>query len=113
MKHYACAIVTHGRHTDIALKIYSNRILLIVTHFKKFGSLIAVDQGSALHQFSNGIFTTKVLFGKDDIDVVAASRYIAEQINANKSLLISIYLKDYDLDTLKAIVAAINEMKPW
>lgn len=44
---------------------------------------------------------------------MAASRYIAEQINANKSLLISIYLKDYDLDTLKAIVAAINEMKPW
>ncbi|XP_076237115.1 proteasome assembly chaperone 3-like [Calliopsis andreniformis] len=113
MKNHACAIVTHGHHTDIVLKIYSNRILLIVTHFKKFGSLIAVTRGPAVHQFNNSIFSTKVLFGKDDIEAVAAARYIAEQIKVDKPLLVSISLKDYDVDTLKAIVTAINKIKPW
>lgn len=50
------------------------------------------------------------MFGKDDVEVVAAARYIAEQINVDKPLLISISLKDYEPDTLKVIIAAINDM---
>lgn len=111
MKSNACAIVTKGYHTDIALKIYSNRVLLVVTHFKKFGSLIAVTRGSSFHPFNSSIYSTKVLFGKDDIEIVAAARYIAEQINVDKPLLISLSLKDYEPDTLKAIVTAIDTLK--
>lgn len=113
MKNHACAIITHGHHTDIALKIYSNRILLIVTHFEKFGSLVTVTRGAALPQFNDSVYSSKVLFGKDDVEIVAAARYIAEQINADKPLLISISLKDYDVETLRAVVEAINKMKPW
>ena len=113
MKNYACAIVTHSHHTDIALRIYSNRILLIATHVKKFGSLIAVSQGPALLPFNNSVYSTKILFGKDDIEVVAAARYIAEQINADIPLLISLSLKHYDKDTLNAIVAAIKKFEAW
>lgn len=111
MKNHACAIITNGHHTDIALKIYSNRILLIITHYKKFGSLIAVNRGSALHQFNNSVYYTKVLFGKDDIEVVAAARFIAEQINVDKPLLVSISLKDYNPDTLRTVAAAIKDMR--
>ncbi|XP_012170793.1 proteasome assembly chaperone 3 [Bombus terrestris] len=110
MINHSC-VITHGHHTDIALKIYSNRILLIITHFKKFGSLIAISRGSSFNQYNNSIYSTKVLFGKDDVELVAAARYIAEQINVDKPLLISISLKDYEPDTLKPIVAAINDMK--
>ncbi|XP_078038643.1 proteasome assembly chaperone 3-like [Augochlora pura] len=113
MKNYACSIVTNGHHTDIALKIYSNRVLLIITHFKKFGTLVSVTRGSSIPQLVHSAFSTQVLFGKDDIEVVAAARFIAEQINAEKPLLISISLKSYDPDTVKAIVTAINEMKVW
>ncbi|CAK9803770.1 Proteasome assembly chaperone 3 [Anthophora quadrimaculata] len=113
MKNHACAIVTHGHHTDIAIKVYSNRILLIITHFQKLGTLIAVNRGRLFHQYNNNIYSTKVLFGKDDDEVLAAVRYITEQINAEKPLLISISLKDYDPDTLKAIVKAINDIKSW
>ncbi|OAD46961.1 Proteasome assembly chaperone 3 [Eufriesea mexicana] len=112
MKDHAC-IVTHGYHTDIALKIYSNRIFLIITHFKKFGSLIAISRGTSVCQYNNSIYSTKILFGKDDVEIMAAARYIAEQINADKPLLISISLKDYELDTLKTIVKTINDMKAW
>ncbi|KZC09943.1 Proteasome assembly chaperone 3 [Dufourea novaeangliae] len=113
MKNYVCAIITHGHHTDIALKIYSNRILLIITHFKKFGSLVSVTRGPILQQFGGSYNSIKVVFGRDDIEVAAAAKFIAEQITPDKPLLVSISLKDYDSDTLKAIAAAINEIKPW
>lgn len=110
MRNHSC-VITHGHHTDIALKIYSNRILLIITHFKKFGSLIAISRESSFSQYNNSAYSAKVLFGKDDVELVAAAQYIAEQINIDKPLLISISLKDYEPDTLKPIIAAINDMK--
>lgn len=55
----------------------------------------------------------RVLFGRDDVEVEAACRYIAEQINVDKPLLFSISLKDYEPDTLRTIIAAINDMKAW
>ncbi|XP_076650860.1 proteasome assembly chaperone 3-like [Halictus rubicundus] len=113
MKDCACSIVIKGYHTNIAVKVYSNRILLIVTQFKKFGSLVSVTRGPIIHQLTNSVFSTKVLFGKDDIEVVAAARFIAEQINADKPLLVSISLKNYDSDTIKAITTAINKIKSW
>lgn len=111
MKSHVCTVITNGHHTDITLKSYSNRILLIVTHFKKFGSLISVTQGSSFHHFNNSIYSTKVLFGTDNIEIITAARYIAEQINLHKPLLISLSLKNYNLETLKAIVTAINKLK--
>lgn len=113
MKNHACAIVTNGHHTDIALKVYSNRVFIIVTHFKKFGTLVSVNRQSALNQFDSEIYSTKVLFGKDDIELIAAARFIAEKIEIEKPLLISICLKECNGEILKDIAAAINKIKPW
>ncbi|KAK2579025.1 hypothetical protein KPH14_002819 [Odynerus spinipes] len=109
----ACAINISGYHTDIAATVYSNRIFLIVSHFKKLGSLVAVNRESPLSEFNSNIFSTKVLFGKDEVDVHAAARYIAEQINIDRPLLLSICLKDYDIEILKAITNTINQLKAW
>lgn len=113
MKNHACAIVSNGHHTDIALKVYSNRIFIIVTHYKKFGTLISVNRQSALDQFDSETYSTKVLFGKDDIELLAAARFIAEQIKINKPLLISISLRECNREILTDIVSAINKIKPW
>ncbi|KAI4484513.1 hypothetical protein M0804_007079 [Polistes exclamans] len=107
------AINTGGYHTDIAVTVYSNRIFLIVSHFKKLGSLITVNRESALNQFSNNIFSTKVIFGKDEVDVHAAARYMAEQINIDRPMLLSMCLKDYNTEILKTIINSINELKLW
>ncbi|XP_031847041.1 proteasome assembly chaperone 3-like [Nomia melanderi] len=113
MKNHACAIVIDGHHTDIALKIYSNRVLAVITQFKKFGTLVVVSRGTVVHELNNRTFSTKVLFGKDDIEVVAAARFITEQIDVDKPVLVSISLKNYDPKTLKAIAKAVNEIKSW
>ncbi|KYN18518.1 GPN-loop GTPase 2 [Trachymyrmex cornetzi] len=112
MSERACGIVTNTYHTDIVLKSYSNRTLLIVTHFKKFGTLLIINRESAANGYSSDVFTIKTVFGNENNDIDLAARYIAQQINIEKPLLLSIALKDYDLNTLKSIVAAINQIKP-
>jgi len=111
MSERACAIVTNGHHTDIVLKSYSNRTLLIVTHFKKFGTLLMINRESSAKGYNSDVFTIKTVFGSDNNDVYVAARYIAQQINIEKPLVLSIALKDYDVNTLKAIVAAVNQIK--
>ncbi|KAL0124238.1 hypothetical protein PUN28_006232 [Cardiocondyla obscurior] len=111
MSERACGIVTSGHHTDIVLKSYSNRTLLIVTHFKKFGTLLMINRESAANGYNSDIFTIKTVFGSDNNDVHVAARYIAQQIDIEKPLLLSIALKNYDIKTLKSIVAAVNQIK--
>ncbi|KAL6254346.1 hypothetical protein P5V15_014394 [Pogonomyrmex californicus] len=113
MSECACGIVTNGHQTDIVLKLYSNRILLIITHFKKFGTLLTVNRESSVNGYNSDVFTIKTIFGNDNNDVHVAARYIAQQINIEKPLLLSIALKDYDLETLKSIVTVVNQIKPW
>lgn len=113
MSERACGIVTNGHHTDIVLKSYSNRTLLIVTHFKKLGTWLTINRESAVNGFSSDVFTIKTVFGSDNNDVHIAARYIAQQINIEKPLLLSIALKEYNLETLKSIVTAVNQIKPW
>lgn len=93
--------------------IFSNRIFLIVSQFKKLGSLVTVNRESPLNQFDSNIFSTKIVFGKDEVNIHAAARYIAEQINIDRPLLLSICLKDYDIKIIKAIISTINQLKTW
>ncbi|KAK0168844.1 hypothetical protein PV327_002610 [Microctonus hyperodae] len=108
---YNCGILVNGNHTDIVLKIYSNRLFLIVTQFEKLGSLVTVNRGSPINQFDSDIYTAQTIFGNDSEKIHAAARYIAESIKIDRPLLISIALKDYELLTVKKIVAAIKKVK--
>lgn len=111
MSENACGIIINGCHTDIVLKSYSNRTLLIVTHFKKFGTLLTINRESSVNGYNSDVYAIKTLFGNENNDIHVAARYIAQQINIEKPLLLSIALKNYDLSTLKSIVAAVNKMK--
>ncbi|XP_011868649.1 PREDICTED: uncharacterized protein LOC105562425 [Vollenhovia emeryi] len=113
MSERSCSIVTNGHNTDIILRPYSNRTLLIVTHFKKLGTFVTVNRESAVNGYNSDVFTIKTVFGSDNNDVHLAARYIAQQINIEKELLLSIALKDYDLAILKSIVVAVNQIKSW
>lgn len=109
---YDCGIVINGNHTDIALTFYKNRIFLIVTQFGKFGSMVTINRGSALNQFDNNhIYSAQTIFGNDSEEIHASARYIAEAIEIDRPLLLSIALKDYELSTLKQIVLAIKKIK--
>ncbi|XP_012256195.1 proteasome assembly chaperone 3-like [Athalia rosae] len=105
-KDKAFGVLIKGIHTDIAIKSYRNRALLIVSQFEKFGSIITVTREESA---KSDVYTVKTILGKDDDQTHVAARYIAEQISIEKPLLLSICLKDYGIDTLKLIVAAIKK----
>ncbi|KAH0540599.1 hypothetical protein KQX54_018460 [Cotesia glomerata] len=113
MSNNDCGISINGNHTDIAVKVYKNRLFIIVTQFQKFGSMVTVTRESSLDQFNSDTYSTHVIFGKDTEEIHAAVRYIAEAINIDRPLLLSIALKDYELSTLKVIVSTINKLKAW
>ncbi|XP_025159647.1 proteasome assembly chaperone 3-like [Harpegnathos saltator] len=125
------ALCHHADHRKIRLgswfryrsvNFHSNRTLLIITHFKKFGTLLTINRDSSINGASvddvplntnSDVFTIKTHFGSDNNDVHVAARYIAQRIDIEKPLFLSIALKDYNIETLKAIVTAINQIKPW
>ncbi|XP_066595058.1 proteasome assembly chaperone 3-like [Prorops nasuta] len=110
---HACSIVINDNSTDIVVQKYSNRIFLIITQYKKFGTLLSVNREAAINQFNGTTFRIKTLFGKESLEIHAAARFIADHFETEKPLLMSIGLKDYESKTLKAIVAAIKEMKAF
>ncbi|XP_046750296.1 proteasome assembly chaperone 3-like [Diprion similis] len=107
-KDKSAGVVISGVHTDIVIKNYRNRMFLIITQFEKFGSILTVTKEEAA---KSAVYTVKTILGKDDDQIHVAVRYIAEQIDTEKPLLISICLKDYGVETVKHIVAAIKKIQ--
>ncbi|EZA57731.1 hypothetical protein DMN91_003300 [Ooceraea biroi] len=109
MNKHCCGIVINDKVINIVLKVYSNQNLLIVTHLNKPGPLLLVTRESFQNGFNenNSVFTIKALFGHVESEVCAAARYIAEHVNIDKPLLLSLALEDYKLKTLEAVVAAL------
>lgn len=109
----SCSVTIDGDKTDICFKIYSNRIFLILTQYKKFGSFITVEKESGLREFNSDVYSTKTILGTDAPEIHAAARFIAEQTNIDRTLLLTISLKDYSPDFIKKIVSVLNKIKSW
>jgi len=73
---------------------------------------VSVSKESIVRDFSNDVFTTKVIFGKDEPEFHAAARFIAEQLNCDKPLLISVCLKDFEPSCLRTVIKAIKKIAP-
>lgn len=109
----SCSVAIDGNKTDICFKVYSNRIFLVLTQYKKFGSFITVEKESGLKEFNSDVYSTKSVLGVDAPEIHAAARYIAEKINIDRTLLLTISLKDYNPDFIKKIVNVLNKIKSW
>lgn len=54
----------------------------------------------------------RVIFGLDEPKINATARFIAEQLNSNKPLLISICLKSFEPSCLRTVVETIKKIAP-
>ncbi|XP_011494697.1 PREDICTED: proteasome assembly chaperone 3-like [Ceratosolen solmsi marchali] len=103
------SIIINDNRTDVILNTYNNRLFLIISQYRKLGSLVSVYKESNIHELNSHVYETKVIFGKDDPEIHAASRYIAEQINIDRPMLISLCLKDFEIFTLRTIIKSIKK----
>ncbi|KAG7196811.1 hypothetical protein KM043_016924 [Ampulex compressa] len=113
MQYKACAIKIGDNHTDIILQLYSNKIFLIITQYKKLGTLVNVSRSNPVNHFTSSDFSVGILFGVDHTHNLLAARFIAEAIAIDRPMLVAISLKDYHPKVLKAIAAALLKLKSW
>jgi len=104
-------ISVNGRPTDIVITTFSDRLFIVITQLGKIGNLVDIRQESA-HPDNptegNTAFSIRVLLGRDDEEVRAAARFLADSLKAPLPLLLSLCLDDYQPATLKVIAAALG-----
>ncbi|EDO34478.1 predicted protein [Nematostella vectensis] len=115
------AALIDGVHTDFLASWYSDRILVLVTQFQKFGTLVSVtrDQPVARPDQAQGgtdshTFTTKVLMG-DDLPIWHVyGQQIFKAINGEdgcKPVLVAIALQNHSPEILKCILGQLESIR--
>jgi len=121
-----------GKETDIVCASFSDRDFIMVTQYRKAGTLVSVAvEKSTSKPLAEPTYTTKVLMGKDDDMTHLFSRAIAETVykcrqqqslaagdmpnpSANlKPLLCTLALKDPTPAALSKIVTIVKNCSLW
>lgn len=92
---------------------FRDQAFLIITQFKKLGCMVNVSRESSLKQFNSHTYSTEVIFGEDTEELHAVARHLAEAIDIDRPLLLSLSLKNYEPSTIKIIIEVINKTKTW
>ncbi|CAD5122849.1 DgyrCDS11251 [Dimorphilus gyrociliatus] len=108
--------ITNGT-VDISWIEFDDRILINITQFGKFGTLIHsckdVNPEASRYslQTSDPVsFTNKVLFGIEKPEMLMLTRSLTAKLDRNKPLLYSLSLKDFSIETLKIIENSIVDL---
>ncbi|XP_044735755.1 proteasome assembly chaperone 3-like [Chrysoperla carnea] len=99
-------------HTEIIFGEYADRIVLIITQYEKIGGsmyLVSKDETGVNGPLTEPVYTTKSLFGTDELLHQVAARFFAEKLSITKPLLIFLCLKDYGPEMLKSIAASLTQ----
>ncbi|XP_047986455.1 proteasome assembly chaperone 3-like [Leguminivora glycinivorella] len=98
--------------TEVVLAEYTDKTLLILSQYQKIGSMLTVQKDEVHNPLgSSDIYTTNVIFGATGEEQQVGARYLAEAIKITKPLNIFINLKSYDIETLKACVDIIQDLR--
>ncbi|CAN8004656.1 unnamed protein product [Ixodes hexagonus] len=96
--------------TDIAVMDFADKLFLVVSQYEKMGTLVLITKDSAPStEPQEPIYTTKVLFGKDEAEVHAAARHLATTVNSPKSILLGLALKDFSPSAVRLLAKALLE----
>lgn len=100
-----CAAEINDVHTDLVWGDFDNCSLLILTQFKKVNSLTKVDKSDLTVPDCNkeSIYDIKFLLGAGSLNDELVARFMVENLKINKTFYLFSCLKDYSVDTLKAL----------
>lgn len=103
-----------GTFTDIVLNNYENKLLIIITQTRKFGSILRVEKEifQALDAQEN-VFNIQTIFGKEDDELSLFARILCEKIETTKPVILIASLKVRSARAMKGLVRVINENKIW
>uniref|UniRef100_A0A131YA39 Putative proteasome assembly chaperone n=1 Tax=Ixodes ricinus TaxID=34613 RepID=A0A131YA39_IXORI len=97
-----------NHRTDIAVMDFADKLFLVVSQYEKMGTLVLITKDSAPNtEPQEPVYTTKVLFGKDEAEVHAAARHLATIVDSPKSILLGLALKDFSPNTVRLLAKAL------
>jgi hypothetical protein len=106
-----------GVPTDFHVSVYSDRVLVVITENGKPGTVLLAqrERGAGGVAGGPGSFSTKVLMGKRDDYMQVYARRIAEMVAAkcDKSLLLTLCVKDDSPAVFKAVMATLTTVAIW
>ncbi|XP_014239602.1 uncharacterized protein LOC106661017 [Cimex lectularius] len=100
--------------TEIVITYFEDKLFIILTQYKKSGSLILVKKENIRSlEDHEEVYKLTLLLGQEESNTLAFVRTISEHVKIPKNTLFSIGLKDYSIPTLNAIVSMLNKIKKW
>lgn len=130
LPNYTYSEEVDGQVTDIVCASFADRDFIMVTQYRKVGTVVSVAvEKSAAKPLVEPTYTTKVLMGKDEDMTHVFSRAIAQTVytcraakdgpegpspSANlKPLLCTLALKDPTPSVLNKVIAIIKNCALW
>uniref|UniRef100_A0A8C5QZL2 Proteasome assembly chaperone 3 n=1 Tax=Leptobrachium leishanense TaxID=445787 RepID=A0A8C5QZL2_9ANUR len=106
----------HGVATQVVCSAFSDHILVVVTQYGKMGTLVSLTPNAVSEELGKPSLTTKVLLGQDEplIHVFAKNlTTFVSQESKNKPVLLSLALKDKNVDSIKELTEVIRRCRVW
>ncbi|XP_037527040.1 proteasome assembly chaperone 3 [Rhipicephalus sanguineus] len=102
------SVCIEGCDTDISIMEFTDKLFIVVSQYKKLGTLVLVTKDAAnCDDPQTLVYTAKVLFGKDEAEVEATAKNIAKTIKTSKTVLLSLALKKFSPTIVRSIVSAV------
>ncbi|KAH6940844.1 hypothetical protein HPB50_009035 [Hyalomma asiaticum] len=102
------SVCIEGCDTDISIMQFTDKLFIVVSQYKKLGTLVLVTKDVAnCDNTEKLVYTTKVLFGNDEAEVHAAAKHMAMTIKTSKTVLLSLALKKFSPTIVRSIAAAV------
>lgn len=87
---------------------FTDKLFVVISQYKKLGNLILVTKDSAAcTDLQEPVYTTKVLFGKDEAELHAAARHIVNTAQCPKTVLLSLALKEISPGIVRSIAVVV------
>ncbi|KAM9304843.1 proteasome assembly chaperone 3 [Gastrophryne carolinensis] len=108
--------IINGVSTQVVCSAFTDHILVVVTQYGKFGTLVSVAPNVLTTELANPTLTTKVLLGCDEPLVHVCAKNLVSfvsQESKNKPVLLALALKDKSPDIIKTLKDVIRSCQVW
>ncbi|XP_061455761.1 proteasome assembly chaperone 3 [Rhineura floridana] len=108
--------VVQGIPTEVVCTAFANTILVVVTQYRKMGTLVSVEPSVVADGISRPLLTTKVLLGKDEPLVHICAKHLVMSVSqeaGNKPVLLAIALKDRSIEGIRTLQDMIRRCRVW
>jgi len=104
-----------GVRTELLVTRFSDKLLLTVTQLNKFGTWLQLDRaavrpdGQETGSVTRQVYTCTVLLGQDTEELQFFGRTLAEKLNTDKTVILTVGVKNLTVPLALELVKFVSE----